>query len=615
MASGTVGWHFFDAESERLSEEFGPSILPGGGVGRTVIIAASPFAQADGWAAKAVIAIAKGWAEENLRIFLMDLGLVSPSLHKALGLMNQEGVSDAFLYGASVQRIAQPALDDAIFFAPAGTATTDPQQILGHPRWNDLAGGFSEADATLLLYLPTDIAGAEKILAWATDIVFLAGEGESAEDHLGPASVKVVGNFGPEGVAPAGHGPDAGESEAADGGLAGSELGGMEEGGLIPEGGALEEPGGGEVALGGGLSLSASFTEGGDPTEDPGEDELVLEGADTDPVTGLEIPDFGAEFADMPALEHEIEEDEDEEGFESLEGPTEQLLVGGDIVLENEFSSGHLSDADMQTPPPDVEDDPEVSDGAVEKKEKPEFKRDRPRPLSSRRRPRRKLFTPPKVAGGIAALGILVAVVGTALGSFNVPGLTWLQDVFGRVPFPTEGVSGPQPVEPNLRFSLEYEVYDADELGVAIEMRNTLRGRLPDLLFHLTPQERNGAVSYALHMGPAADAVDAENLRGPLGEVFDREDPESWPIRVTPKAFLLGEMDTLAEAQEFMVNAEAQGALGYIVRVSYSDGSGGYRVLSGAYDGAVAARWWQLNLRENGFRNLPFVDRQGIWPE
>ncbi|MBT8396202.1 MAG: hypothetical protein KJN92_04515, partial [Gemmatimonadetes bacterium] len=123
MANGTVGWHFFDAESEHFSDEFGPSILPGGGVGRTVVIAASPFAQADGWAAEAVVAIAREWAKGNLRIFLMDLGLDSPSLHKALGLLNQEGVSDAFLYGASVQRIAQPALDDAIFFAPAGTAT------------------------------------------------------------------------------------------------------------------------------------------------------------------------------------------------------------------------------------------------------------------------------------------------------------------------------------------------------------------------------------------------------------------------------------------------------------------------------------------------------------
>ena len=140
MADGIVGWHFFDAEAGIVPEELRPSILPRGGKGRIVVLAATPLAQAEGWASRAVVAIARGWAQEDLRIFLMDLGLDAPSLHKALGLPNREGVSDAFLYGASVQRIAQPALDDAIFFAPAGTATTDPAQILGHLRWN-LRGG------------------------------------------------------------------------------------------------------------------------------------------------------------------------------------------------------------------------------------------------------------------------------------------------------------------------------------------------------------------------------------------------------------------------------------------------------------------------------------------
>jgi len=307
--------------------------------------------------------------------------------------------------------------------------------------------------------------------------------------------------------------------------------------------------------------------------------------------------------------------EEVQEGVDSLEGPAEQFLMGADIVLESEFSPGQLADAESPDAAPPPEEEPAETETPAEKKKKPDFRRDRPRPISGQRRPRRKRFTPPKIAGGIVVVGLLVAVVGTALGSFNVPGLTWLQDVFGRVPFPTEGVSGPQPVEPILRFSLEYQAYDADDRGLAIEMRNTLRGRLPDFLFHLTPTERNGTVSYALHVGPAADAVDAENLRGPLGGVFDREDPESWPIRVTPKAFLLGEMETLGAARDFLVSAEAQGALGYIVRVTFPDGSESFRVLSGAFDTELAARWWQLNLRENGFRNLPLVERQGTWPE
>jgi hypothetical protein len=572
------------------------------------------------------VGIAKGWAQESLRIFLMDLGLDDPSLHKALGLLNQEGVSDAFLYGASVQRIAQAALDGAIFFAPAGTATTDPEQILGHSRWNDLAGGFSEADATLLLFLPTDIAGADKILAWATDILFLAGEGESPEEHLGPASVKVVGSLGPMGSPP----EKAGESEV-DGEAPEMLVSGLEESDLVPADSPPSVVEEGALEIDGGLSIAAGFAEGveGEEDEPQGlEDEFILEGydeglipggtgSDDSTAPGPLVPDFGAEFVEMPPLEHETEGFKEDGGPErgDTSGTTEQLRDDGDLVLETEFSPGHLADSGLEKAGPAGADGDVVEGGPREEKQKAPFRKDRPKPASRRKPPPRKTLPPPKIAVGVVVLGILVAAVGTAAGAFDVPGLTWLQDLFGEVPLPELEVSRPQANEPVLRFSLELETYGAEELGVAIEMRNTLRGRLPGLLFNLSPTETDGVVSYALFAGPAADVVEAENLRGPLGEVFSREDPESWPIRLTPRGFLLGETETLAEAQEFLTSAEDDGALGYIVHVTYPDGTEAHQILSGAFDGPQAARWWQLNLRGNGFRDLPFLERRGRSPE
>jgi hypothetical protein len=73
----------------------------------------------------------------------------------------------------------------------------DPEEVLRHPRWHDLAGGFSETDATLLLFLPTEIPGADSILKLGTDVVFLAAQGESADALLGAASVKLVVTLGP----------------------------------------------------------------------------------------------------------------------------------------------------------------------------------------------------------------------------------------------------------------------------------------------------------------------------------------------------------------------------------------------------------------------------------
>ncbi|MFC1791326.1 hypothetical protein ACFL0I_02525, partial [Gemmatimonadota bacterium] len=131
MAGGIVSWHFFDVESGRVPEGCTPSILPGGGEGRIIVLAATPFAQKGGWGSKAAVAIAKDWAGSELSIFLMDLGLETPTLHELLGLPNEEGVSDAFLYGASVQNIAQPAMDGAFFFASAGTVPGDTAEVLG----------------------------------------------------------------------------------------------------------------------------------------------------------------------------------------------------------------------------------------------------------------------------------------------------------------------------------------------------------------------------------------------------------------------------------------------------------------------------------------------------
>ncbi|MCJ7630364.1 MAG: hypothetical protein MUO50_18475 [Longimicrobiales bacterium] len=656
MADGTVGWHFFDAESGLVPEEFSASILPGGGEGRVVALAATPFAQAEGWAALAAVAIARSWSQGALRIFLMDLGLDAPSLHRPLGLLNREGVSDAFLYGASVQRIAQPALDDAIFFASAGTATTDPAQILGHPRWNDLAGGFSEADATLLLFLPTDIPGADKILSRATDVLFLAGEGESAEDYLGQAAIKVVAILGPSGAPLEGVEEPMESTEAVDSVEAGFEL---EAGGAFAGWGGLSGADGPPkkaptLDLDQSLSLAEGFIaearrrdgegddgvgddfEGEEPQEDPpyggdlpgsllqdpefiledadtliegfGGEELVLDGPPEEfaldrpefgdqGILSQEVPDFGAKFADLP----------------DAAGDTDAVQLGEDVVRGSGFISDSFSDSGSGE---DAFDSPErESAEPAHTVVGDSFRADRSRPMSQRRPPPKKKLPVPAIAGAAGLVLVLaVAAVGTVKGAFDVPGFGWLHGLFGEIPYPELTLAGAQPTEPILRFSLELDLYEEGELDLALEMRNTLRQRLPHLIFYLTPLYSEGPVRYALYAGPAIDVVEAENLRAPLGAILTREDPEGWRIRETPRAFYLGERGTLTEAQDLLASAEADGILGYIIHVSYPNGVEGYEVLSGAFEGVADARGWQLTLRENGFRDVPLIERRGRPP-
>lgn len=666
MADDIVSWHLFDVESGQVPEGTSPSILPGGGEGRIVVLAATPFAQSDGWASRATVAIAEDWARKGLRVFLMDLGLETPSLHEVLGLSNDEGVSDAFLYGASVQHIAKPALDDAIFFASAGTAAGDPEEVLGHSRWNDLAGGFSEADATLLLFLPTDIPGSGKILSRATDIIFFSAQGESADAHLGSASVKVVSLLGPLGsppeeMAPPAEPPDSGEAAVvAAPGAEDLDLGAGEE----------KDPGESNFDFGGDFELAEGFGEG-DLLELEGEDEETAEeassgegestfdleggldlvgdeGAEEEEVVEVEgveeeadhdlalgsgftgelelestaieeepepgpetPPDFGADFVDFP--------DDDEPGAPVAEEGGDESEFGGDLVQGPDFGGPAPGVEDAveegeRTAEPTVQEDrvPGQGDEAPVGEEEPEAHR----PAPKRRRPPKKKKPVGLYLGLAVILAALVMVGGTAFGFLNVPGLTVLQEYTGSVPDPALTLPGAQPTGPVLRYSLVlFDDYGEGRLSQAAEMMSALKDTRPDLLFLLAPERVEGETIFLLLAGPAATPLDAENLRTPLGEVLTREDPDSWEVRETPRAFYLGERETLEGARDYLASVEAEGLDAYILRTTFDDGSEAFMVMSGAYEGVEDARRLQIILRRSGFLDPPLIERRGIVPE
>lgn len=680
MAGGIEGWRFFDVESGQLPDESAPSLLPGGGRGRIVVLAATPFARKEAWAGRAAVLLAREWAKEGLRIFLMDLGLENPSLHEVLGLPNEEGVSDAFLFGASIQHIAKSALDNAVFFASAGAPPGDPEEVLGHPRWNDLAGGFSEAEATLLLFLPTELPGAGKILSRATEILFLAARGESAETHLGPASIKVVTTLGPLGTPPEeetvpvevpkafpahpgidekGRAPepeDDGE-EGSDrpedappfdfeGGLELAEGFGVEppEEDLLPtfeETVSPAQPAPAEDGVREDLGTGGSHV-GGPPTEgglvagepDP-ETEVELSGRGGGPLNsgfGDELgmgpppgedqagdfqkppeeevrstaPDFAADFVALPSVDDPAAADEPGGDF------------GVDLVQGPDFGArpdSWIGEADPGPSPSDLLPGaarPEAWRGVAPDKAIPPERRRPPRRIPPKRK-----FPWGAIGVVVLAVAFLGAAIGTGLGYVDVPGFSFLRDIFADLPDPPLTLAGPQANEEVLRYSLVLFTYDREDLPSALEMLGALQERLPSLLLTLVPGEGDGRRTVTLLAGPAVDRVEAENLRGPIAEVLTREDPASWSVRETPRAFYLGERGTLREAQEYLESVTTGDLHAYILHVTFPEpeGSESYQVLTGAFAGVRDARPLQLILRELGFRDAPLIERRGRLPE
>jgi len=189
----------FDPASGGLPDALGPlaaRISPGS----VIVVCAPSSAEAGMWRGRTAVALARRWTGEGSRLFLMDLCLENPVLHHFLGMENGEGVADIFAFGASLGRVARPVDEGRFHFVPAGTATAHSGDILSHSRWDRLIQGIRDAAASVVVYLPLDLEGAEGPLERADHVVLLDGAGEGLDRWSG----KVVAHLVPAAAGEAG---------------------------------------------------------------------------------------------------------------------------------------------------------------------------------------------------------------------------------------------------------------------------------------------------------------------------------------------------------------------------------------------------------------------------
>lgn len=110
------------------------------------------------------------------RVVVADLAGDTGSLQRLVTSDDVHGITDSFLYGVSINRIAHAVPGVAnLFVLPSGTEPVVGEEIYRHDRWRRLVAGFREVGALLLLVAP---AGAPAIdaLAGFTDGVVAGGE-------------------------------------------------------------------------------------------------------------------------------------------------------------------------------------------------------------------------------------------------------------------------------------------------------------------------------------------------------------------------------------------------------------------------------------------------------
>ena len=110
-------------------------------------------------AANVALAIARVQGEKR-RVAIADLvGEVAPLQALVTG-DDPHGISDSFLYGVSLNKIARP-IDESgsIFLMPSGTEAVALEAVYANERWRRLAAGFHQVGALLLVVAVPDVPG------------------------------------------------------------------------------------------------------------------------------------------------------------------------------------------------------------------------------------------------------------------------------------------------------------------------------------------------------------------------------------------------------------------------------------------------------------------------
>jgi hypothetical protein len=161
---------FFDPSFERLPAPVaGETAAPG-----PVLLLFDRAADRD-WAADAAVSLATGWHAAGRRTVLADLCLEDPFLNDRIGMPNQDGVVDIFLYGASLARSARAVPGRGFYLISSGTYTPDPGAVLRNPRWDKIVAGFRDNNAALLLFVPSDAPELATLRRFVSEVVLLGG--------------------------------------------------------------------------------------------------------------------------------------------------------------------------------------------------------------------------------------------------------------------------------------------------------------------------------------------------------------------------------------------------------------------------------------------------------
>ena len=117
-------------------------------------------------AVSVAIGVARAQGQRR-RVAIADLIGESPAIESQLTGDDPHGITDSFLYGVSLNKIARPMQGiDNVFLMPSGTEPVDHHEVYANDRWRRLAAGFHQVGALLIVVARPQVPGFAELCSY-----------------------------------------------------------------------------------------------------------------------------------------------------------------------------------------------------------------------------------------------------------------------------------------------------------------------------------------------------------------------------------------------------------------------------------------------------------------
>nr|MBA3403928.1 CpsD/CapB family tyrosine-protein kinase [Gemmatimonadaceae bacterium] len=141
--------------------------------------------------------LAVSFAQQGMRVLLVDCDLRRARLHKLFDLPREPGLTELILGNGDVEQLSRTTDVTGLYVMPAGQLPPNPAELLGSDATRRVLAGLAEAYDMIIIDTPPLLAASDAaILATIADgviVVLRAGATESAAAQQAMQQLNAVG--------------------------------------------------------------------------------------------------------------------------------------------------------------------------------------------------------------------------------------------------------------------------------------------------------------------------------------------------------------------------------------------------------------------------------------